>query len=107
MPVYLLATLDTKGVETAFVRDELAALGVPTLVIDTGCQGTPAIEADISREEIYQAAGTTLEAMRRRGDRGIAVTNAAKGAAKIIVGFYGAECVEGLLGLGGSAGTTI
>lgn len=107
MPVYLLATLDTKGVEAAFVRDELAALGVPALVIDTGCQGAPAIAADIPREEVYEAAGTTLEAMRRLGDRGTAVTNAAKGAAEIIARLHRNGRVEGVMGLGGSAGTTI
>lgn len=107
MPVYLLATLDTKGVEAAFARDELAALGVPALVIDTGCQGTPAIAADIPREAVYEAAGTTLEAMRRLGDRGTAVTNAANGAAEIVTRLHSDGRVEGLLGLGGSAGTTI
>lgn len=107
MPVYLLATLDTKGVEAAFVRDELAALGIPALVIDTGCQGTPSIQADIPRAEVYEAAGTTLEAMCRLGDRGTAVTNAAKGAAEIIARLHRSGGVEGLMGLGGSAGTTI
>ncbi len=107
MPVYLIATLDTKGIEAAFVREQLAALGVPVLVIDAGCQGTPAVTADISREEVYAAAGTTLAEMLRRGDRGIAVTNAATGAAEIIRRLHAQGQVAGVLGLGGSAGTTI
>ena len=40
--VYILATLDTKGVEAAFVRDQLAALKVPARIVDTGCIGSPA-----------------------------------------------------------------
>src|SRR5579872_3114813 len=107
MSVTLIATLDTKGVEAAFVREQLAALGVSTLVIDAGCQGTPASRADISREEVYQAAETSLDAMRRRADRGIAVTNATKGVAAIVARLHAEGRVSGVLGLGGSAGTTI
>lgn len=107
MSVYLIATLDTKGIEAAFVRDMLASLGVAALVIDAGCLGTPAIAADISREDVFRAAGTTLDEMLRLGDRGTAVTKAAQGAAKIIAGLHTAGGVTGVLGLGGSAGTTI
>src|SRR5262245_33724879 len=107
MTVYLLATLDTKGVEAAFVRDELAALGVPTLLVDVGCQGAPATRADIAREEVFQAAGTSLAEMQRLGDRGKAVTSAAQGAAAIIARLHSEGHVAGVFGLGGSAGTTI
>ena len=36
MPVYVLATLDTKGQEAQFVVDELAACGVETRLMDVG-----------------------------------------------------------------------
>jgi uncharacterized protein (UPF0261 family) len=52
MPIYLLATLDTKGIEAAFVRDRLAELDLECLLVDTGCLGQPATEADISRQEV-------------------------------------------------------
>ena len=107
MSVYLLGTLDTKGIETAFVRDQLAALGVPALIVDTGCQGTPAVPSDVTREAVFEAAGTSLAEMQRRGDRGLAVTNAARGAAGIIARLHGEGRVSGVFGLGGSAGTTI
>src|SRR5437016_5974916 len=60
--VYIVATLDTKGVEAAFVRDQLAALKVPAKIIDSGCIGSPAVQADISREEVFHLAGTSLAA---------------------------------------------
>lgn len=107
MPVYLLVTLDTKAAEAAFVRDRLTALGVPTVIVDTGCLGNPSIAADIAREEVFAAAGATLAEMQRLGDRGNAVTAAAKGAAKIICDLHAQGQVAGVIGLGGSAGTTI
>jgi uncharacterized protein (UPF0261 family) len=105
--VYILATLDTKGVEAAFVRDQLALLKVPAQIVDTGCIGAPAVDADIPRQEVFQAAGTTLAAMRERNDRGEAVKAAAKGVAVLIRDLYDRGDVGGVLGLGGSAGTII
>lgn len=107
MPVYLIGTLDTKGPEVAFIRDTLAALEVETRIVDAGCLGEPAIDADVSREDVFTAAGTTLDAVRRRGDRGEAVTLAARGVTALIEKRHAAGGVAGVLGLGGSAGTTI
>lgn len=107
MSVYLLATLDTKGEETRYVRDRLAEIGTATVVVDTGCIGTPSIRADITREELFAAAGSSLEAMVALGDRGEAVSKAADGARAVISQRYDAGDVEGVLGLGGSAGTMI
>jgi uncharacterized protein (UPF0261 family) len=107
MIVYLLATLDTKGSEIAFVRDRLEELGLSARIMDTGCMGAPCIGADVSRDEVFAAAGTSLDAMRRLGDRGAAVTRAAEGAAALMARLYSQREVDGVLGIGGSAGTTI
>ena len=107
MAVHLFATLDTKGREAAFVRDELRKAGVETAIVDCGCLGEPAVAADVSREEVFRAAGTTLDAVRARGDRGEAVTKASEGAATLAARWHAEGKLEGVLGLGGSAGTTI
>ncbi len=104
---YLIATLDTKGAEIGFVRDRLRSLGVETVVVDAGCQGQPAIRADVSRESVFEAAGTTLSEMRSMGDRGLAVTRAAGGVSAIVARDHAAGRVAGVLAVGGSAGTTI
>ncbi len=100
--VYLLATLDTKGPEAAFVRDQLRALKVPALLVDTGCMAPPAVEADIPREKVFDAAG-----MKALGDRGRAVTAAAEGAARLVREAHARGEVAGVLGIGGSAGSNI
>lgn len=115
MSVYIIGTLDTKGQEVAFVRDLLGEYGVETAVVDAGCMGEPAIQADLTREDVFQAAGTTLEHMQRQGDRGQAVTTAAQGVTQLITqrhaegrgGGRRLSPVDGVFGLGGSAGTTI
>ncbi len=107
MPVLLLGTLDTKGVEFRFVRDLLRAAGVECLVLDAGVLQPPLFDPDIPREEVYAAAGTSLDAVRRANDRGQAITAAAKGAAAIAQRLHAEGRLAGVLGLGGSAGTTI
>ena len=107
MTVYLLATLDTKGREAAFLRDQLVSLGVKVGLVDTGCVGAPGASADVPREEVFAAAGTTLEALREAGDRGQAVTRAAEGAAELARRWHAEGSLSGLIALGGSAGTTI
>jgi uncharacterized protein (UPF0261 family) len=103
----LLGTLDTKGTEFQFVRDLLRAEGVPVLVMDAAALAPPHFPPDIGREEVFRAAGTSLEAVVKAKDRGQAVTLAAQGAAKLAAELHAAGKIEGILSLGGSAGTTI
>jgi uncharacterized protein (UPF0261 family) len=107
MPVVLVGTLDTKGTEFHFVRDLLHQAGVRTLVVDAGVLHPPAFPPDIPRDEVYRAAGTSLEAVVKAADRGKAIEAAARGAAKLAADLHARGQVEGVLSLGGSAGTTI
>jgi uncharacterized protein (UPF0261 family) len=105
--VYILATLDTKGREAAYVRDLLAGYGVHVQLVDVGCLAAPTVRADVSREEIFAAGGSDVPALTAGGDRGPAVSAAAHGAAAWIARAHAREPVAGVIALGGSAGTTI
>jgi uncharacterized protein (UPF0261 family) len=105
MSVLLVGTLDTKGVELQFVRDLLNEAGVGTIVLDAGVLGPPHFTPGIPREQVFEAAGTSLEAIQRAGDRGQAIEAAARGAAACTQNR--AHEITGILGLGGSAGTTV
>ena len=107
MPVILFGTLDTKGPETAFVQEALKTLSVEVRLVDTGCLGEPTLKADVSRDEVFRAAGTTLAEVRQKNDRGQAVALAARGAAALTERWHRAGEVSGVIALGGSAGTTI
>ncbi len=105
--VFLFATLDTKGREAEFVRGLLVSYGVSVTLVDVGSLGTPTVAADISRDRIFELAETTIEAVRKTADRGDAVTKAASGAARLAREAHANGDLAGVLGLGGSAGTTI
>ena len=105
--VFVFATLDTKGREAAFVRDLLTSWRIPVVLVDVGSLDSPTVSADVPRDEIFRLAGTTAEAVRAAGDRGLAVTTAATGAARLARDAYADQRLSGILALGGSAGTTI
>ncbi len=77
------------------------------MVIDAGVLGKPTFPPDVAAEKVYAAAGTSLEAIRRAYDRGQAIAAAVRGVVKIVVDCHERGEVSGVLGLGGSAGTTI
>jgi uncharacterized protein (UPF0261 family) len=105
--VFLFATLDSKGREAAYVRDLLVSWGIPVTLVDVSAIGIPSVEADVPRTRVYERAGTSLESIQRRADRGEAVTKAADGAAEIAREAYARGELAGVLSIGGSAGTTI
>jgi uncharacterized protein (UPF0261 family) len=107
MPVLLIGTLDTKGAEVAFVRDRLRAAGVAVTVLDASVLGDPAVPPDIGRDAVFAAAGTTAAAVKAAADRGRAVQLAAAGVAVIATRLHRDGKLGGVIGLGGSAGTTI
>ena len=107
MPVFLVATLDTKGEEASFVAARLAEAGVDVAIVDAGCLGEPRGQAQVPREMVFAAAGTSLQEVRQRGDRGAAVGAAARGVAAIVLREFQAGRVDGVLAIGGGAGTTI
>lgn len=107
MAVVLIGTLDTKGRELGFAREVLRRAGLETIVVDAGSLGPPAIEPDIPRDDVFRRAGSSAESARGRRDRGAAVAEAARGAAAIVKELDDAGRVDGVLAVGGSAGTVI
>jgi len=105
--IYLLATCDTKGDEAAFVADLLQSSGHSVRVVDTGCLGDCAVEVYHSKQDVFEAAGTSLGAMVQGNDRGDAVKAAAKGTTALLLEAHGRGEIQGVVGLGGSAGTSI
>src|SRR6476661_1569734 len=71
--VAVLGTLDSKGVEFAFLKARLAAEGVNTLVIDAGVLGPPAFPPDVAAAEVANAGGVPLDLLAAERDRGHAM----------------------------------
>jgi uncharacterized protein (UPF0261 family) len=69
--------------------------------------GEPRFAPDIAAGAVAEAGGATLDALRRQGDRGVALEVMARGAAVVAAREHAAGRVDAVLGLGGSCGTAI
>ncbi|PYV21908.1 MAG: hypothetical protein DMG24_18280 [Acidobacteria bacterium] len=105
--VAIVGTLDTKGEEFAYLRSRIESAGLATLVIDCGVLEAPAFTSDISRGEVATAAGQKLEDLLAARDRGSSIAAMAEGAAVVVRRLFEEGRIQGLISLGGSAGTTI
>ena len=105
--VALLATLDTKGVEIAFMRDWITARGHRALVIDSGLMGDAATVADLTNAQVAEAAGSSLQTLRRNADREESAPIMAAGATKLVAELVARGEIHALVALGGTQGTTL
>ena len=105
--IAVLATLDTKGEEVAYVKNLLEALGHSAVVIDVGPLGPPGIPRDISNEEIARQAGQELSRLIQRGKRDQIMEEMGKGATNLLLHLYQERKIEGVIGLGGNQGSAI
>ncbi|MCW5982381.1 MAG: Tm-1-like ATP-binding domain-containing protein [Bryobacteraceae bacterium] len=105
--ILIIATLDTKGREVAFLRDQIESRGHSAVILDAGVLGAPAIPASVSREEVARAAGVELADLAAEADRGKAVAAMARGAEVLARRLFDEGRIAGVLGLGGGSGTAI
>jgi uncharacterized protein (UPF0261 family) len=105
--VLLIGTLDTKGQEYAYVRDQIRAAGHDTLVMDLGILGEPVFAPDIPAAEVARAGGGDLGTLRERGDRGAAIEVMQRGACALVQTLFADGRFDGVAGLGGGGGTAM
>jgi uncharacterized protein (UPF0261 family) len=106
--VLLIGTLDTKGPEIAYVRDRLHALGLGTIVADSGILSGPLdFVPDVSRAEVARLGGRTLDTLRHAGSRGEAVHGMLAGLQRLALELYREGKLDGVITLGGAEGAVL
>jgi uncharacterized protein (UPF0261 family) len=105
--VVILGSLDTKGLEVAFLRERVRAEEGAPLVMDTGVLPEPTIPADISRHDVAHAAGSSIEALIEKGDKAHALVTMAQGASVLLGKLLQEGQLGGVLSIGGSRGTAL
>jgi uncharacterized protein (UPF0261 family) len=103
----VLATLDTKGKEAEYLRQQLQRLGDRALVVDVGVVGEPGADADITREEVAAAGGQPLARLLQNPDREVAAPVMAAGATKLVSRLAEEDRAHGIVAMGGTQGTTL
>ena len=104
--ILLVATLDTKGEETEYIKKIIESMGHKVIIADDGILDKPQIKADISRQEIASAAGSSIEALVSQRDEGKASEVMGNGLLKIVKKLCEDKKIDGIIAIGGSFGTT-
>jgi uncharacterized protein (UPF0261 family) len=105
--IAILATLDTKGQEVAYMKNLLEAHGHSAVIIDVGPLGPPGVPPDISNEEIARRAGWELPNLIQTDQRDQMMEEMGKGAMRLLLHLYREGKIDGVIGLGGNQGSAI
>jgi uncharacterized protein (UPF0261 family) len=105
--IVVLATLDTKGREAQYLREQIEKYSDKALVVDTGVTGTPGAHPDVTREDVAEAGGMPLARILEQPSRDVAAPVMAEGATKIITRLADEGKVHGIVAMGGTQGTTL
>ena len=105
--IAILATLDTKAEEVAYMKNLFGAQGHSTVIIDVGPLGPPGIPPDISNEEIARRTGWELSKLIQTEEKGRIMEEMGKGATKLLLHLYQEGKLDGVIALGGNQGSAI
>ncbi len=105
--VVIIGALDTKGAEFAFVKGLIESEGIEVLVVDFGTMGEPEFEPDVRRAEVAAAAGGDIGHLASGEHKDEAMQTMAKGLAVVVRRLYDEGRLGGIIGMGGTGGTSI
>jgi uncharacterized protein (UPF0261 family) len=105
--VVIIGALDTKGHEFAFIKDLVEKEGLKTLVVDFGVMGEPALKPDVSRAEVAAAGGGKLDRLRSGDRKDEAMKVMSTGLAVVVRKLFDGGKLHGIIGMGGTGGTSV
>lgn len=111
--IAVVATLDTKGDEAAYLVDRIHETETTVILIDVGIIGEPeGASPDIENHEVAAAAGENLDQMRTKAreeklDRVHAMRIMSDGLRELLLELYANDELDGAISIGGAQGMNI
>jgi uncharacterized protein (UPF0261 family) len=99
--------MDTKSQEALLIAERLKKEHIQVKILDAGIRGQSPVAADVTREEVAAAVGKTPAEVQNMGHEGKALKVMTEGAIKCAQRLYRQNEIHGIIGLGGSMGTTL
>jgi uncharacterized protein (UPF0261 family) len=106
--VLVVATLDTKGAEAAYLCERIVDTGATPVLVDSGVLGTAdGIAPAVTRHEVARAGGHTLDEVIATGSRGAAVELMMAGLRALVPELSARRSFVGACGIGGAEGALL
>ena len=105
--ILVIGTYDTKDDELRFVVDCIKEQGGDALTMDVSVLGDPSKPTDISKHNVAEAGGSSIQAAIDSGDENSAMQIMALGASKLCAQLHAEQKIDGMIALGGTMGTDL
>ncbi len=103
--ILIVGTYDTKNDELDYMADRVRAMDGGVLTMDISVLGDPATPTDLSKHDVAEAGGSSIQAAIDSGDENTAMQIMAKGGAALARRLYDDGKFDGCVILGGTMGT--
>ena len=104
--IIVFGTMDTKGPELAYLAQQIEVAGCRAILMDVGVHAASDTPADISAAKVAEIIDEDIERIRSL-PRGEAVEKMAGAASSTLCRLIESGDADGVIGVGGSGGTTI
>jgi uncharacterized protein (UPF0261 family) len=104
--IIFIATYDTKGAESEYIKRKILDQGVDCLTIDAGVGKPSSFAADITLADLCQGSARTAEDIRAM-KRGEAIAEVSALLERFVQKLYSEGKVDAVIGIGGAGGTQI
>ncbi|KIC47388.1 hypothetical protein RA28_07095 [Ruegeria sp. ANG-S4] len=105
--ILLVGTYDTKDDELNYLAEKIQSQGGQVLSMDVSVLGDPSKPTDISKHDVAEAGGHSIQEAIDSGDENTAMQIMAKGGAILAARLQAEGKIDGALVLGGTMGTDL
>ena len=105
--ILVVGTYDTKDDELGYLAGRIQALGGGVKTMDVSVLGDPSAPCDVSKHQVAEAGGSSIQAAIDSGDENTAMQIMARGAAALTARLHEQGQIDGVIVLGGTMGTDL
>ena len=105
--ILVAGTYDTKDDELGYLADVIRGQGGKVLTMDVSVLGDPSQPTDVSKHQVAEAGGSSIQQAIESGDENTAMQIMARGSAAKALELYRDGRIDGVIVLGGTMGTDL
>lgn len=105
--ILIIGTYDTKSDELAYLAGCIEAQGADVTTMDVSVLGDPPAPTTLSKHDVAEAAGSSIEAAIASGDENTAMQIMATGSSALTAKLHGEGRIDAMIALGGTMGTDL
>ncbi|MDX2446352.1 MAG: Tm-1-like ATP-binding domain-containing protein [Desulfobacterales bacterium] len=103
--ILVISTLDTKGVETLYLKEKIESLGFTAMLMDLSMRASAEHTAEITNAQVAEAGGSSIQEIGQSRERSRITKIMTSGASRLAKHYHDENRIDGVIAMGGSTGT--